>query len=66
MFSEERPGVWMIVACVLSAIVGILLIAFAAFICCQKMSSRRKGNVCSFNAIVVVLFCLVFFYALMF
>ncbi|ESW27439.1 hypothetical protein PHAVU_003G202000 [Phaseolus vulgaris] len=40
--TEERPGVWMIVACVLSAIVGILLIAFAAFICCQKMSSRRK------------------------
>jgi len=62
MFSEG-PGVWMIVACVLSAILGISLIVLAVFICCKRMSSRRKGNACSFN--VIVSFCVVFFYVLM-
>lgn len=56
MFSEEGPGVWTIVAFVLSVIVGISLIVLAACMCCHRMSSRRKGNVCSFNATVVIFF----------
>ncbi|KOM32788.1 hypothetical protein LR48_Vigan01g234400 [Vigna angularis] len=40
--STERPGVWTIVAFVLSVIVGISLIVLAAFMCCHRMSSRRK------------------------
>ncbi|WVZ09125.1 hypothetical protein V8G54_013655 [Vigna mungo] len=40
--TEEGPGVWTIVAFVLSVIVGISLIVLAAFMCCHRMSSRRK------------------------
>ncbi|KAL2321808.1 hypothetical protein Fmac_026187 [Flemingia macrophylla] len=39
---SEKPGVWMIVACVLSAVVVILLIVLAASLCCRRMSTRRK------------------------
>ncbi|XP_022633197.1 cysteine-rich receptor-like protein kinase 1 isoform X2 [Vigna radiata var. radiata] len=41
--TEEGPGVWTIVAFVLSVIVGISLIVLAACMCCHRMSSRRKG-----------------------
>lgn len=40
--SKEKPSVWMIVACVLSAIVGFLLIILVAFLCWKRIGSSKK------------------------
>ncbi|KAK7389088.1 hypothetical protein VNO78_23920 [Psophocarpus tetragonolobus] len=39
---SNGPSVWMIVACVLSAIIGFLFIFLFAFICCKRIASSRK------------------------
>lgn len=39
---KEKPGIWMIVACVLSAVVVILLILIAACLCCKRLATQRR------------------------
>ncbi|RDY08393.1 Cysteine-rich receptor-like protein kinase 1, partial [Mucuna pruriens] len=46
MFSE-RPSVWMIVACVLSGIIGLLVVVLAVLLCWKRIASWRKvSDIC--------------------
>ncbi|TKY55220.1 Cysteine-rich receptor protein kinase 42 [Spatholobus suberectus] len=40
--SRERSSVWMIVACVLAAVVVLLLVVLAVFLCWKRIASQRK------------------------